>query len=97
MRREIEESRRQQRAIGGDDDEVGLRRAPAIGFGGDEALGLCDGETSLKGEAFDGARRQAHAAPGRSIRLGDDERDFVTGFEQAAERLRGEFWRAGED
>jgi hypothetical protein len=38
-----------------------------------------------------------HAAPCRAVGLGNDERNFVPGLQQALERLCGEFWRAGED
>jgi hypothetical protein len=38
-----------------------------------------------------------HAAPGRTVRLGDDERDLVTGVEQSLERQRCELGSAGED
>jgi hypothetical protein len=58
---------------------------------------LRDAQASRQGKALDCARSGAHAAPGRPVGLGDDEGNLVSGFEQAAERLRGEFRRAGED
>jgi hypothetical protein len=54
-------------------------------------------EAPRKRELLDRARRGTHAAPGRSVGLSDDKRNLVAGTEQAFERLRGEFWRAGED
>jgi hypothetical protein len=54
-------------------------------------------EASRKREPFDRARRGSHAASGRPVGLRDDKRNFMAGFEQALERLCGEFWRAGED
>jgi hypothetical protein len=38
-----------------------------------------------------------HAASRGTIGLRDDKRNFVTGLQQAGERPRGKFWRAGED
>jgi hypothetical protein len=62
-----------------------------------EAIGLRDTQAALERKAFHRARRRTHAASGGAVGLGNDQRNFVAGFEQAGERPCGEFWSAGED
>jgi hypothetical protein len=68
-----------------------------IRLGRAELCRLRDGKAARKRELLDRARHRTHAAPGRAVGLGDDQRNFVASFEQALERLRGESWRPGED
>ena len=97
MRRELQEGRRKQRTVGRDHDDVGPRCSPIFRFGGAEPLWLCDFQAARQRQALDRACGGAHAAPGGPVGLGDNEGNLVPGFKQAAERLRGEFGRAGED
>jgi hypothetical protein len=95
--RELQEGRRKQRTVCRDDDNVGPHRTPLFRFGGAESLRLCDLQPSRQRETLDRTRSCAHAAPRGPVGLGDDEGNLVSGFKQRAERLRGEFGRAGED
>ena len=99
LRRGLEQRRRQEQAVGGDDQRVRLRgHAPrSASCGVLSAQRLEHGEPALRREMLDRARRRSHAAAGRPVGLRQNERDVVAGVQQARQRARGELGRAGED
>jgi hypothetical protein len=83
-RRQVEHLGRQQQPIGGDNEHLGLRSIKAVhNFGRSEMLRLKDSEPACKRQAFHRASYRLHTAPGRSIRLRQDERNVMPGLQQA--------------
>ena len=58
---------------------------------------LKHGEPALDRKALDGAGSWLQAAARRSVRLRQNQRNFVTRAEQASQRPFSELGRAGED
>jgi hypothetical protein len=106
MRRDIEHFLRQQQAVGGNHHHVVRRGAQLVdssgGFGRKLAVTaqrrrLRDGQTVLGRVTLDRARLQFHAAPGGSVRLGQDERHRKAGFVDGGKRRRGKLRRTGKN
>ena len=103
--RQREQPRRQDEAVGGDDDHVGRRgderlpgRCRIVGEAAvqTQTARLADGDRVLEGKRLDRRRRDLHAAAGGSIGLGEDERDVEARGVQPGERDARELRRSGE-
>ena len=88
---------RQQQTISCDDDNIWTGDSHALDGGGRDFLGLVYIDAPRTRIALDGTRIGPQTAAGRTIGLGQNERELVAGFNQARQRRRCEFWRAGED
>ena len=50
-----------------------------------------------QGHLLDSRRLQRHAPPGRAIRLGQHQGDFVSSVNNCLQGLGGELWRSGKN
>ena len=95
--RHIEQRGRQQQAVSRYHEDIGTRSSHALDAIGRDFLGLVYIDAPRTRIALDGTRIGPQTAAGRTIGLGQNERELVAGFNQARQRRRCEFWRAGED
>ena len=83
-RRSVERRLRQDQAIGGDYQRLHSRRAQRLDCRRRlQRLGLEDFDAVLDGKALDRACRSLHATARCAIGLRQDQRDAVSGLEQA--------------
>jgi hypothetical protein len=106
---DVEGGARQDQAVGRDHHHVVVRRQQALVggaglFGALRILGVHAQRQRLQhldavrqGDLLDARCLQLHAAPGRTVRLGQHQRHREAGFEQRTQGDRGEFRRAGKD
>ena len=89
---------REQQPVGCDHQDLGARgldaRQNLVGF---QAVRLEDRKPALERELLHRAGRSTQAAPGRTVRLGQYQRDFVPGVEQRSQRACCEVGRTCED
>jgi hypothetical protein len=104
--RRIEHPLRQDQAIGGHHHHIGLSGIDR-GLGGSGVFGifavqtqaqrLGHGNAMLQRALLDGRGLQLHAAPGRTVRLGQHQRNFKTCSQQTLQGHARKFGRAGKN
>jgi hypothetical protein len=88
----------QDRAVRGNDEGIGMRRAQTgRQLGRSRRIGLQNLEPMTGGEDLDRARRETLAATGGPVRLRQDKNDLMAGPVQRLERLLREFRSAGKN
>jgi hypothetical protein len=94
----LEHARRKYEAVRRDDKRIGSRSGEPSEYGLVlQRRRLIERETPAGGKLFHGTRRRPPSAAGGTIRLRQDQSDFVAGVQQRRQGERREFGSAGED
>jgi hypothetical protein len=96
--RHVQERLREEQAVSGDHQRVRACGAQALDLAiGLQAGRLTDGDAVVEREALHGARERAQAAACGTVRLRQDQRDFMTCAREARQSPLSELGRTGED
>jgi hypothetical protein len=97
MRRDLERAWRQEQAVGGNNQRLGLRGGQACQRGIVlQALRLSECQPVLAGQLLHRTPGQPQATAGGAVGLRQHQRDLVSRGKQRLQRAGREFWSAGE-